>query len=519
MSVASRRRFLARGLGVAGAVATVGMVGADEAAAVKRYKVRPFPKTKVPSRFQLHLMNRLGCGYSWTTWRKLRAAGGAEGWFEQQLHPEQHPDNAFAKSLLAWFPELRDPSETKWAKHTAGRKAGWEYALDLANYSMMRRIYSDHQLLETMVDFWSNHLHVPARVDLAWVSRYDYDQLIRKHAFGTFEDLLVECSLHPAMLTYLDNWDSKKGSPNENQGRELLELHTVGRASGYTEQMVKDSAKILSGYTVGVRGDWKGFYDTSRHTTGRVTVLGFHDANASANGAALAKRYLRYLAHHPATAQNIATKLAVRFVSDEPSPALVDHLAKVFLDSGTDIRTTLRALVAHPEFRASAGQKVRTPIEDLVATARVLNVKARKPVAEDAFARKVSHVQGGMLLYQWPRPDGPPDRNSAWSSATRVMASFRMHWLFASGTYPKHEVTYRSTASWLPKRRIRFDQHVDHLSRLLLGRPSTPAILKAAVEATGVAPGTVVTKKHSIARYGGVRLIGALLDSPTHMTR
>jgi uncharacterized protein (DUF1800 family) len=516
----TRRGLLTRALGVAGAVAAAGVVGTPGASAAKRYRVRPYPKTKIPAPDQLHMMNRLGCGYSRATWKQLKAAGGAQAWFEQQLHPERDPDNALAESLITWFPDLLDSHERMLRNHRNNGKQGWEYALDLANYTMLRRIYSDHQVLETMVDFWSNHLHVPTRVDRAWVPRYDYDLLVRRHALGRFEDLLVECSLHPAMQIFLDNEKSVKDAPNENQGRELLELHTVGRASGYTEQMVKDSAKLLSGYTVDDSGSsWRTVYDPNQHTTGAVTVLDFAHPNGAGDGRALTREYLRHLARHPATAQTIARKLALRFVSDEPSAQLVDHLAKTFLASGTDIKATLRALVAHPEFRSSAGAKVRTPIEDLVATARVLEVKATKPGNGEAFARKISHVQGGMILYQWPRPDGPPDRNSAWSSATRVMVSFRMHWLFAGGFHPNRDVTYRSTASWLPKKKIRFDEYVDHLCRTLLGRPSTAAMLQAAVEATGVSPTTVVSKKSSVARYGGVRLIGALLDSPAHMTR
>lgn len=516
--VASRRRVLTGGVAAAGVAVASTVVGADPASA-RQYRVRSYSRTTVPTPEQLHFMNRLGCGYSRKTWNQLKRAGSPQQWFEQQLDPESVPENAKANGLITWFPALLDSPQQKWSRHTSNTKGGWEYAVDLANYTMLRRIYSNRQVHETMVDFWSNHLHVPARVDVAWVPRFDYDLLIRKHAFGRFEDMLVECSLHPSMLIYLDNYKSVRNAPNENQGRELLELHTVGRASGYTEEMVKDSAKILSGYTVDAKGTWEGFYDPNRHTTGAVTVLDFHDANTSSNGAELTKRYLRYLANHPATARTIAHKLALRFVSDTPSEELVSHLATVFLESGTDIKTTLRALVVHPEFLASAGQKVRTPIEDLIATARVLNVNAQKPIGGEAFGNKISHVQGGMLLYQWPRPDGPPDRNTAWTSATRVLSSFRMHWLMAGGFYPKKNVRYRSTASWLPKKRLRFDQYVDHLCRILLGRPSTPQILKAACQATGMAPGKVVTKRSSIAKYGGVRLIGALLDSPAHMMR
>jgi len=131
--------------------------------------------------------------------------------------------------------------------------------------------------------------------------------------------LLIACSLHPAMRFYLDNWKSVKNKPNENQGRELLELHTVGRGAGYTEAMVKDSAKLLSGYTADWGTTFAVTYDPNKHTTGAVQVLDFTHPNASADGQAATLAYLKYLANHPATAKNLARKIATYFVRDDPS--------------------------------------------------------------------------------------------------------------------------------------------------------------------------------------------------------
>ncbi len=517
----SRRRLLVSGAAVASAAVVGESVSAGLAAAAggTSYRVRPFRKTAIPSRQQLHMMNRMGCGYSRSTWAQMRRAGGASKWFNQQLNHTAVRENAKTGELLSWFPDLDESPVRRWARQKANSKKNWEYALDLANYSMLRRMYSERQVFENMVEFWSNHLHVPATADQAWVHRFSYDETIRRHALGRFDDLLEAASLHPAMLLYLDNWLSEKDAPNENQGRELLELHTVGRTSGYTEQMVKDSAKILSGYTVDALATWKGFYDPRRHTTGPVQVLGFSSPNRSADGRQVTKDYLRYLAHHPATARTIARKLALRFVSDMPSAALVDHLAKVFRESGTDIKATLRALVAHQEFTRAVGQKVRTPVEDLVATTRVLGINAHRPRGDQAFAEHISWLHQSMLLYQWPRPDGPPDRNTAWASATRMLGSFRMHWNLAGGWYPSDAVTYRRPESWLPQRRIRFDQYVDHLCRMIHGRRSTPRLLQAAVQAVDCRPGEIITRDHPLAGWLLVRLLGVLLDSPQHMSR
>ncbi len=514
----SRRALLAAGVAAPAALATQGVL-TPAVAAGRSLRVNPYRATKVPSPQQRHLMNRMGCGYSRGTFAQLRSAGSGAAWFAQQLAPETIAESAKARAIPGWFPDLTHSAQDKWWNNTHDVKGGWEYAADLAGYSMMRRIYSRRQVLETMVDFWSNHLHVNANHDLAWVHRASYDDLLRRRALGRFDDLLVETSLHPAMLLYLDNWRSARNAPNENHGRELLELHTVGRTAGYTEQMVKDSATILSGHTVDAFAGWGAFYDSGRHTTGPVRVLGFSAPNAAADGASLTRDYLRSLAQQPATARTIATKLARYFVADSPSTALVDHLAGVFTRSGTDIAATLRALVAHPDFRASRGQLVRTPIEDFVATCRVLGVTAVRPTEEASFARAAIWLPRTSLLYQWPRPDGSPVGSAAWASASRMLSSFQMHWALSGGWWPRQDVRYRSASSWLPRKRLRFDRYVDHLCRLVLGKPSTPRILAAAVAAVGYPPQTVVTKDHQLAGWLVVRLTGVLLDSPDHMRR
>ena len=486
--------------------------------------VAPYDKTSVPTARQLHMLDRMGCGFTRSSFKHLKAAGGELGWFEQQLTPEAVSEDPKAAEVVSWFPGLSQTPEAVWAADRQGMRKHWEHARDLSNYSLLRRIYSRRSVLESMVEFWSNHLHVDAANVPTFCQRAAYDGVVRQHALGRFSDMLVAASLHPAMLLYLDNWKSVRGNPNENQGRELLELHTVGRDAGYTEQMVKDSAKILSGYTV-VSSDgatapiWSGLYDASRHTTGPVSVLGFSAANASADGSALAVDYLRYLATHPATARRIAYKLAVRFVSDSPSEQLVASLAQVFLDSGTDIKATLRALVSSEEFWASAGAKVRTPIDDVVATCRTLRVDAQTPTARDSFANALSWTLNSTLCYQWPRPDGPPDTADVWAAPTRMLNSWKMHWGLAGGYSPSRQVTFRAPASYLPATSIRFDRFVDHLCRVLLGHGSTALLLDAACEGTGTAAAEVVTVDHAIIRWKFSRLVAVLLDSPEHMTR
>jgi uncharacterized protein (DUF1800 family) len=424
----------------------------------------------------------------------------------------------------AWFSHLWRTPKEKYDTDRAKTKAAWEYGHDLGNWSILRRIYSARTVLETMTDFWSTNLHIPVGHDRAWVWRFDYDTTIRQHALDRFEDLLIACSLHPAMRVYLDNWKSVRNKPNENQGRELLELHTVGRAAGYTEQMVKDSAVLLSGYTVDWGNTFASSYDVNKHTIRPVQVLDYTHANSSADGQQATLAYLSYLAHHPATAKNLARKLATYFVSDDPSQGLVDALADAYLAADTDISTVLRTLAAHPEFLTSEGLKVRTPIADLVATARVLDLDVQAPAGNDAYTRHANWTHGGAPAFSWPRPDGPPVTGRMYSTASRVFASYEMHMNHAGGWWPKG-ATYRKGASWLPADSIRFDAYVDHLCKTWLGRPADARLQKAATTAVNgpetwarVTASTVVTPKHNVSGWLFPRLVMALLDTPDHMT-
>lgn len=483
-----------------------------------RYDVRPYDKTPVPTARELHLLNRFGSGYTPQGLRQLRRAGSARKWFLLQLTPGQVKENPVAASLETWFPAMAWSPATKDAKNRSGEYGSWEHARDLGNLSLLRRITSNRQVLEQMTDFWSNHLHVPAGYDYAWTQRKSYDDLIRKYALSSFETLLLQATLHPAMLFYLDNWRSMKNAPNENHGRELLELHTVGRAAGYTEQMVKDSAKILSGYTVD-KETYTGYYDPARHTTGAVRVLGFTNSNTQADGRQVTVAYLRYLAHHPATAQRIARKLALRFVSDNPSDALVKRLAAVYLKNGTRIKPVLEALIAEAEFWGARDKKVRTPYDDLVATCRSMGIAPRKPTADDSFGNALAWVHGAIQVYQWPAPDGAPDDAASWTSVSRMLSSFRFHWGLGGGWWPTRDVTYRKPASWLPQTQLRLDEFVDHLSRTWLGRRSTPQLLTAVCQAIDEPPGEIVHASHEVITWKFPRLSAVFFDSPKHLSR
>ncbi len=471
------------------------------------------------NRYTRHLADRFS--YGWTTWqqRDMDRAGGALKWFEQQLNPGSVPDPFYYGSRGWWVSNQLSGPEV-WRRHESGVEEYWRAIHNYQRWVLARRVHSKRQLLEVMTEFWENHLHVPAIGGTEAMFRADYGQTIRAHALGSFTQLLTAAVTHPAMSCYLNNAVSTAKAPNEDLGRELLEMHTVGRGQ-YGEQDVKSSARILTGWRVDVWRTWQHWYDKPSHATGPVRVMGFEDANGDPDGRAVTARYLRYLAEHPATARRIARKLALRFVSDDPSDALVEHLAEVYLSHGTRIRPLLRALLQTKEFWHSNGDKVRTPDEDVVATYRALGVRLREPRTEESAANAVlwQAARVGLAPYSWPRPDGRPDRAEAWSSTARIMASFDIHYAVAGGWWPDKDVRHLPRRAWLPGRRVRFRRVVDHASRVILGRPADRGLIRAASRATGCRPWEWITRRHGLVRWNMPRLLATVLDTPQHMSR
>jgi len=385
---------------------------------------------------------------------------------------------------------------------------------------LLRRIKSRRQVHEVMTEFWEHHLHVPTNGEPSFLFRKGYGNVLRKHALGSFEDMLVAAITHPAMGIYLDNAVSTSKNPNENLARELLELHTVGRGN-HDEDDVKNAARILTGWRVDLWKTWRVWYEPTAHATGPVRVLGFSDPNASQDGQQVTARFLRYLARHPMTAQRLARKLVVRFVRDDPPQALVDRLAQVYLDHGTEIRPVLRALVASAEFKASAGLKVRTPVDDVVASYRALQVRVKRPTGDNSAANAILWQCNGVGAnpFGWPRPDGMPQANGAWATPARLMGSMRTHYSMSGGWWPKVDARYRGPASWAPRYPIRFEAFVEHLSQELLHRQASPALVKACCQALGVSARERITRDHAVIRWGMPRLLTTFLDSPAFYTR
>lgn len=407
----------------------------------------------------------------------------------------------------------------------------WDVMVPLGQFSLAMATWSSRQLFEILVEFWSNHLNVANTSDGVWDNRQDYDRrVIRAHALGRFSDMLAASAAHPAMLEYLNQGESTKDAPNENYGRELLELHTVGVAAGYSEAMVLDSARIMTGHTI----EWDDHspryreyrYDPAIHWTGRVRVLGFTHPNNRRDGRAVASAYLRYLAHHPSTARNIARKLAMRFVSDSPSDALVSRLAAVYLAHDTAIAPMLRTLFASSEFRESRGQKVRRPYDDLIATLRTLNYRllpaSAGPVARRSGPEALYWTASslGQAPLAWPAPNGYPDVAAAWASAGGLLDRWNMHQGLAGGWWPaKDRIVVPNLASLVPRHLSTYGALVDDLATRLTGERLGERDAATVLTFLGRSPGTRVGAKDPAVTWDLVRLVALLLDTANHQVR
>ncbi|TQK68880.1 DUF1800 domain-containing protein [Nocardioides sp. SLBN-35] len=434
-----------------GAAAGLGAVLARPGVALAAPDVRGYPATAVPDAPTWHGIRRFTAGYTPALRAQVEAAGGFDAWFARQLDGSY--DDAWYDATAHWWLSINADDATVWQRDRSDVESLWWADANYQSWAMVRRLGSQRQVLETMAELWEHHLHVPAQGAVG-PFRTAYGKEVRRHALGRFSDLLEAAITHPAMSVYLGNANSTRSAPNENLGRELLELHTVG-VGQYTETDVKNSARLLTGFKVGIWTTWATSYDPNAHWTGPVQVMGFSHPNSNPDGRAALSAYLRYLARHPATARRIARKLAVRFVSDAPSAALVDELAAVYLDHDTDITPVLLALVGSAEFRAGADTKVRTPPEDVVATYRALGVELTGPptgLADESAANTLiwQAQRIGAKPFNWPRPDGRPDTAQAWSSTSRFLASLDIHYTMSGGWWPVDGARYRAPIDWLP---------------------------------------------------------------------
>ena len=308
---------------------------------------------------------------------------------------------------------------------------------DVIEARALTMVRSKQPFRERLVKFWSNHFTVSsARPFVTPIAGAYEREAIRPHVFGRFVDMLTAVAKHPAMLLYLDNAGSvgpksragraiKRGL-NENLAREILELHTLGVAGGYSQDDVTEFARVLTGWSIegiGKRGDITGrfLFVASAHEPGAKTIL---HVQYGEGGLDEGEQVLRDLARHPSTARFIATKLARHFVSDEPPPAAVIQLERAYLESEGDLAHVSRTLIALDLAWRDPLAKIKTPYEFVLSTFRAINLE--QPV-RGGFMQ--SFVVVNHLPFSAPSPAGWPDIASHWISPEALMR--RIEWMRA----------------------------------------------------------------------------------------
>jgi uncharacterized protein (DUF1800 family) len=488
-----------------------------------------------------HVLNRLAFGPRPGDVARVRAMG-VDAWIERQLAPERIRDDSVAgflarfrtlgmtgSQLLAAYPppgqqlaRIAAQQRTTPGGSMGGAMGGADTPTPPVDTAMLRRsaresyqflgelnasrvaraIASERQLEEVLVDFWENHFSVFAGKARTRYFLPEYDaRVIRPHAMGRFRDLLGAVAKSPAMLTYLDNWQSvaDSGRPtlqpqrrlgpmaqrrladaaqrnpqlqqfmqrrrglNENYARELMELHTLGVDGGYTQQDVVEVARALTGWTLTPGAAGGGFvFRPEWHDAGEKVILGTRFP--AGRGLDEGERVLDLLARHPSTARFIARKLAVRFVSDVPPETLVERAAATFTRTDGDIREVVRTIVTSPEFFATAAYraKVKSPFELVASTLRAMNAPVEAaPRAAPLLARL------GQPLFGHQAPNGWPETGDAWMNTGAILNRINFGLAAGAGQLPGVRLGQWPAARELAT--LPHEQQVDGVIRTLLG--------------------------------------------------
>jgi len=507
------------------------------------------PKALTPDQKARHLLDRIGFGPRPGDVQRVRAMG-LDTYLDRQLHPERIPDVAVERRLAA-LKTLSTPVEdltktyrdarrqARVAKRDAKdgeqaadakdgltpeqRRARREYQqlsvrliAELQLAKTLRAVDSNRQLQEVMVDFWTNHFNIDVRKGLSriWKPADDRD-VIRPHALGKFRDLLGASAKSPAMLYYLDNFRSSGPPParrgrrnanakaqpakdrlNENYGRELMELHSLGVDGGYTQKDVVEVARCFTGWTINpASGAF--VFAPARHDRGEKVVLG-HVIPAG-GGIEDGEKVLDILAASPATARHIAKRLCMRFISDAPPASIVDKAASTFQKTDGDIAAVVRTIVTAPEFYAPEAYraKVKSPFEYAVSAVRALDghvvlanaaagrvnrpaarrVASRRAPAGPSIVRQIATM--GQPLFQHRDPNGYPEDASAWLSAGTLVA--RMNYALGLADGKVGNVRLPDMAGTDPTSAAALDR----LERQILGGDVSPATRAALLKQAG----------------------------------
>ena len=385
---------------------------------------------------------------------------------------------------------------------------------------IIKTAWSVNQLFERTHDVWASFNHVPVGEKTRLMAA-DFDRtVVRRHTFGRYVDMLQASIFHPAMLTYLDQPESngnRKGDDgrplvNENLGRELLELFSVGSLDPLTGKAnydgkvdIRQAAYALTGLTVD-RETLTMRFDPDMRYRGALKVMGWRHPNTDpAQGPAVIRSLLNYLAYHPATARHIAEQFARHFVSDTPRPELIKALAAEYTKARTDIKPLLRALFRSEDFRKSVGQKFRAPWEYVAATLRAAGA-ALSTTGEDAIDERRGTFNGirdlrylieqnGGHVNNRATPDGQPDYQAAWLSGKAQLDRWNANSALANNEWKGVAVP---AATALAGRAATQSQLVAGLNQRVVGQQLQPGFTTAVHQFIGSAPTSPVSRVQNL---------------------
>ena len=426
----------------------------------------------------LRALNRFGLGARRGERQRI---GDARNWLRGQLDggaPALAPPNGVTPAAIGdALRAVRMPGQGNEQERREARRRAVEMTTAEVHASLTARVTSDRPFVERLVAFWSNHLCVStgSKILVAPLAGSYERDVIRAHVLGRFEDMVLASAKHPAMLTYLDNFQSvgptsrgarggqrangnaqQRRGLNENYARELMELHTLGVNGGYTQQDVQELAKILTGWTISgiggpgallqqanqprrraargqaipprpeLNGPIQFVFQELLHEPGSKTVLKERYGEA---GVEEGERVIRALCRHPSTAQFVATKLVTHFVSDEPPPAAVERVARVFRSSDGDLKAVARSLVDEPEAWREDARKFRAPQDWFVAVLRAFGASDASPNAPVVLRQLRQPVWSpaapkgfGDAMQEWADPDSLLNRGELARTISKLPA-------------------------------------------------------------------------------------------------
>jgi hypothetical protein len=386
-----------------------------------------------------HVLSRIGYGPDAWSLARIHELGIA-AYIDEQLHPERIPDNEFedrVEELESLDMSSAELSDTYVHALSAGGMVGANLipGRELAKAKFLRAVLSRRQLEAVLIDFWYNHLNVYARGGTLDFDGVVYErEVIRPYVLGKYEDMLLASARSAAMLQYLDNASNVVEDPpavyrylgsgiNENYARELLELHTVGVSANYTQQDVVEVARVLTGW--GLRTENRIFkFRSAVHDAGPKQIMGQLDLPAD-GGYAEGVQLIRFLARHPSTASFLCRKLVRRFVTETPPDMLVDRCADAYLQSGGDLRESLKSLLYSSAFlsapeRGLVRAKVKRPLVFLASVVRATGADPEPVFDSDAADSFLDRTGEG--LHRARAPTGYPEDSSSWMSPGTLLA-------------------------------------------------------------------------------------------------